>query len=58
MIELLYSETSVIWTPMGQKKMSGVLNSGVEIYARLVVGVGKGVLFREVPSVQASGVSL
>ena len=58
MIELLYSETSVIWTPTGQKKMSGVLISGVEIYARLVVGVGKGVLFREVPSVQASGVSL
>ena len=42
-----YSETSLIWTLMGQKK----LISGVEIYARVVVGVGKGV-FLEVSSVQ------
>ena len=40
---------------MGQKKVSllvRVLISEVEMHARVVLGVGKGVLFREVSSVQ------
>ena len=37
---------------MGQKKVSGVLISGVRMHARMVhIGVGKVVLFREVSSV-------
>ena len=53
----VYSETSLIQTPMGQKSRNcplqrGVLVSEVEMYASVVLGVGKGVLFREASSVQ------
>ena len=47
-----YGRTSLIWTPMGQKKVSLLVISEVEMHARVVLGVGKGVLFREVSSVQ------
>ena len=43
----MYSGTSLIRTPMGQKKCRGVLISEVEMHARVVLGVGKGVLFLE-----------
>ena len=41
---------------MGQKKVCYIERcphfSGVEMHARVVLGAGKGVLFREAPSVQ------
>ena len=42
----MYSGTPLIWTPMGQR---GLL---IEMHARVVFGVVKGVLFREVSLVQ------
>ena len=41
---------------MGQKRVSLLLISEVEMHVRVVVGVGKGVLYREVSSVQRSGI--
>ena len=38
----IYSGTSLIWTPVGQKKLS--LFQRVEMHARVVLVVGKGVL--------------
>ena len=48
----VYSETSLIWTPMEQKTVSFIERCPYFRYARVVVGVGKGVLYREVSSVQ------
>ena len=42
----LFSETSLIRTPMGQKKVSF---TRVEMYARVVVGAGKGVILERCP---------
>ena len=49
------SEAPPIWAPMGQKKVSLSVRCphfGVEMHARVVLGVGIGVLFSEVSSVQ------
>ena len=47
------SGISLIRTPMEQKKVSLLVRCPqVEMHARVVLGVGKGVLFREVSSFQ------
>ena len=47
---IIYSEASLIRTPVNP--IEHVLISDVEMHARVVLGVGKGVLFREVSSIQ------
>ena len=54
---IIYSGTSLIWTPIGLKcSYIGVLFSEMSSFQRLkewyILGVGKSVLFREVSSVQ------
>ena len=45
------SGTSLTGTPMGQKKVSLLVRCPhFEMHARVVLGLGKGVLFREVSS--------
>ena len=45
---MCYSRTPLIGTLMGQKKVGGVLISGVDKYTNMVLGEEESVLFREV----------
>ena len=51
-IEIIYSGTSLIRTPMGQKKVSLLVRCPHLMNARVVLGVGNDILFTEVSSVE------